>query len=89
MVLLSSVRIYGIEDGVGVDMLFIHMDADDSLVPWQMLCGEFFGDLQRQFRRNFTRAKGLDKVIVLDTVCFAHIALGVQHLPALTAGVAV
>ena len=52
MVLLSSVRIYGIEDGVGVDMLFIHVDADDGLVPRQMLCGEFFGDLQRQFRRN-------------------------------------
>ncbi len=35
---------------MGMDVLLVHMDADDRLVAGQMLCRELPGDLQRQLR---------------------------------------
>ena len=70
-------------------MLFVHVDADHRLIPRQMLLGKFCGNLQRLLRRDLPRLEGLDDVVILHTVLFAHGLLGVQHLAALPARVAV
>ena len=50
MVFFAGFPIYGIENGMGMDVFFVYMDTDDRLVAGQMLCRELSGDLQRQFR---------------------------------------
>jgi len=74
---------------MGMDVLLVHMDADDRLVAGQMLCRELPGDLQRQLRGDLAGLEGLDDVIILDAVCFAHCTFRIQHLPACVAGIAI
>ena len=89
VVLLAGVRVHRVEDQVGVDMLLVHMDPNHRLVSRQMLFCKLCGDLQRQFRGNLSRLEGLDDVIILHTIFLAIGPLGVQHLAALPARVAV
>ena len=70
-------------------MLLVHMDTDHRLIPRQMLLGKFCGNLQGLLRRDLPWLEGLDDVVILHTVLFAHSPLGVQHLPALPAWVTV
>lgn len=79
MVLLAGIRIHGIEDGMGVDVLLVHMDADDRLVAGQMLCRELLGDLQRQFWDDLAGLEGLDDVIILDAVHLTIVLFGFHH----------
>lgn len=64
---------------MGMDMLLVHMDADDRLVAGEMLCGELPGDLQRQFRGDLAGLEGLDEVIILDAVHLTIVPLGFHH----------
>lgn len=72
-----------------MDMLLVYMNADHRLIPWQMLFRKFCGDLQRQLRGDLSGAEGLDEVVILYAALLTHGPLGLQHLPALMAGVAV
>ena len=64
---------------MGMDMLLVHMDADDRLVAGQMLCGELPGNLQCQFRGDLAGLEGLDNVIILDAVRLSIMLLGFHH----------
>ena len=92
VVLLAGVRVHRIENQVGVDMLLVHMDTDHGFIPRQMLLCELLGNLQRQFRGDLSRLEGLDDMVILHTIHLAMNAcgpLGIQHLAALPAWVAV
>ena len=89
VVLLPGVGVHRVENQVGVDMLLVHMDPDHGFIARQMLLRELLGNLQRQFRGNLSRLEGLDDVVIHHTVLFAVGPLGVQHLAALPAWVAV
>ena len=64
---------------MGMDVLLVHMDADDCLVAGQMLCRELSGDLQRQLRGDLAGLEGLDDVIILDAVRLTIVPLGFHH----------
>ena len=89
VVLLAGVRVHRVEDQVGVDMLPVHMDPDHRLVPRQMLLRKLCGDLQCLLRGDLPRLEGLDDVVILHTIFLAIGPLGIQHLAALPAWVAV
>ena len=89
MIFLPGLRVYGIEQQVGMDVLFVNMCADDHLIIRQVLSRKFHGDFQRQLRGEFSRFKGLDDVITLASIQFSKGTLGVHHLPVLQSGVAV
>ncbi len=89
VVLLPGVGVHRVENQVGVDMLLVHMDPDHRLVPRQMLFRKLCGDLQGLLRGDLSRLEGLDDVVIHHTVLFAVGPLGVQHLAALPARVAV
>ena len=77
---------------MGVDMLSVHMDGDHRFVAIQVLPRKLRGDLQRQFRRDFSRLEGLNHMVILHTVHLAMNAcrlLRLQHLTDLSARVAV
>ena len=89
VVLLPGVGVHRVENQVGVDMLLVHMDPDHRLVSRQMLFRKLCGDLQGLLRGDLPRLEGLDDVIILHTIFLAVGPLGVQHLAALPARVAV
>ena len=62
-----------------MDVLLVHMDADDRLVAGQMLCSKRLCDLQRQFRGDLAGLEGLDNVIILDAICLTIVLLGFHH----------
>ena len=89
VVLLARVSVDRVKNEMGVDVLLVHMDGDYRLVSGQMLLGKLLGNLQRQFRGDLAGLEGLDHMVVLHPVCFPIGPLGIQHLAALPARVAV
>ena len=89
VILLAGVRVDGVKEDMGMDVSFVHMDADDRLIAGQVLLRELPGDVQGQFRSQFARTKGEDHVVILDAVLLAIVPLGLQHLPYLPARVTV
>ena len=81
VILLAGVCVDGVKEDMGMDVSFVHMDADDRLIAGQVLLRELPGDVQGQFRSQFVRTKGEDHVVVLDAVLLAIVPLGLQHLP--------
>ena len=65
------------------------MDGDHRLIAGKVLLGEFFGNLQRQFRSDLAGPEGLDHMIILHPIHFSVGPLGVQRLAALLSRVAV
>ena len=89
VVFLPGVGVDGVEDQMGVDVLPVHMDGDHRLVSGQMLLGKLLGNFQRQLRGDLARLERLDDVVIHHTVLLAIGPLGIQHLAALPARVAV
>ncbi len=89
VVLLSGVGVHGVKNQMGVDMLLVHMDTDHGFIAHQMLLRELLGDLQGLLRGDLPRLEGLDDVVILHTIFLAIGPLGIQHLAALPAWVAV
>ena len=89
MVLLAGIGIDGVKNDVGMDVLSVYMDGDHSLIAGKVFLGKFFGDLQGQLWGNFTGLEGLYHMVILHPVHFPVGPLGVQHLAALPARVAV
>ena len=55
MIFLAAVGVYGVENQVGVDMIFVHVNTNHGLVFRQVILCKFPGDLQRLFRRYLPR----------------------------------
>ena len=89
VVFSAGIRIDGIENQVGVDMLFVNMNRNHRFKARQVFPGKFRGNLQRQLRRDLTRFEGLNHMVILDAVLLSISPLGIQHLPNLPAWVAV
>ena len=89
VIFLPGLRVHGIEQQVGVDVLFVHMRTDDHLVVRQVFSRKFHGNFQRQRRGDFSRFEGLDDMIALASIQFSEVTFGIHHLPVLQTGVAV
>ena len=89
MVLFAGICVDRVKEDVGVDVLFVYMDADDRLVAGQVLLRKLPRDLQRQLRGDLSGLKGLNEVVILYAALLAHGPLGLQYLPALMARVTV
>ena len=63
VVFSAGIRIDGIENQVGVDMLFVNMNRNHRFKARQVFPGKFRGNLQRQLRRDLTRFEGLNHIL--------------------------
>ncbi|MPN22946.1 hypothetical protein SDC9_170331 [bioreactor metagenome] len=62
-----------------VNMVFIHMDADDRLIAPKVFFTEPLRDLQRLLCPDFSRREGLDDVVTLYAIRLAGVGLGLFH----------
>ena len=85
----AGFRVYGVKNGMGVDVLPVHMDGDHRLKARQVFFRKLPGDLQGQLRRDLAGLKGLNHMVILDALLLSISLLGIQHLPNLPAWVAV
>ncbi len=80
MIFFPGILIYGIENSMGMNMLLIHMDTNYGLIAREVFLCKFFCNLQRQFWRDLTRAKGLDDMVALATTQLSNLPFGIHHL---------
>ena len=89
VIFFPDLCVHGIEQQVGMDVLFVYMRTDGHLIIRQVLSRKFCGDFQRQLWGNFSRLEGLDNVITLASIQFSKGTVGVHHLLVLQSGVAI
>ena len=62
-----------------VNVVPVHMGADDDLIASEMLLCKCLCDLQSQLRRDFPRLEGLDDVVALHPVLLMVLGFRLLH----------
>ena len=89
VILFPGIRVDGIENQVGMNVLPVNVDANYRLKAGKTLLRELFRNLQSKFRRDLARLEGQNHVVILDAVRLVDALLRVLHLARRVAGVAV
>ena len=78
---LSIHKGHGVQNDVGMDVVFIHMSCDHRFIPFtEKFPRQFHADLVGNLWRNFSRLETLLKMIGQPTARFIETLLGIVHL---------